>query len=116
MYSQPPKQQPILAGLPLSADPTQTRIVIDPNTINAKGTTAIDWYVPSPDGSKVAVSLSEGGSEDGTVHSFDVGTGREVETPTPGVQYPTAGGSMAWAADGKSFWYTRYPATGPAED
>jgi prolyl oligopeptidase len=116
MYSQPPKQQPMLAVLPLSADPTQARIVIDPNAINAKGTTAIDWYVPSPDGSKVAVSLSQGGSEDGTVHIFDVGTGQEVETPIPGVQYPTAGGSMAWAGDGKSFWYTRYPTTGPAED
>ena len=23
---------------------------------------------------------------------------------------------LAWAADGKSFWYTRYPTGGPAED
>jgi prolyl oligopeptidase len=25
------------------------------------------------------------------------------------VQFPTAGGSLAWMADGKGFWYTRYP-------
>ncbi len=116
MYNQPPKQQPMLAVMPLSADPKAARVVIDPNTINAKGTTAIDWFVPSPDGTKVAVSMSEGGSEDGTLHIFDVASGKEIDTPIPGVQYPTGGGSMAWAADGKSFWYTRYPSTGPAED
>jgi prolyl oligopeptidase len=116
MYNQPPKQQPMLAVMKLSADPKAARIVIDPNTINAKGSTAIDWFVPSPDGTKVAVSMSEGGSEDGTLHIFDVATGKEIDTPIPGVQYPTGGGSMAWAADGKSFWYTRYPTTGPAED
>jgi len=116
MYSHPPKQQPMLAAMPLSADLKAARIVIDPNAIDAKGTTAIDWYVPSPDGTKVAVSLSEGGSEDGTLHIFDVATGQELDTPIPAVQYPTGGGSMAWAADGKSFWYTRYPSTGPAED
>lgn len=116
MYSQPPKQQPMLSVLPLSADPKQARVVVDPNVINAKGSTAIDWYVPSPDGTKVAISLSDGGSEDGTLHIFDVGTGQEVDAPITGVQYPTAGGSMAWAADGKSFWYTRYPTAGAAED
>jgi prolyl oligopeptidase len=116
MFSQPPKQQPMLAAMPLSADPDAARVVIDPNAINAKGTTAIDWFAPSPDGTLLAVSMSDGGSEDGTLHIFDVATGKEVETPIAGVQYPTAGGSMAWAADGKSFWYTRYPTGGPVED
>ncbi len=116
MFSQPPKQQPMLAAMPLTADPDAARVVIDPNAMNAKGTTAIDWFVPSPDGSLVAVSMSDGGSEDGTLHIFDVATGRDVDTPIPGVQYPTAGGGMAWAADGKSFWYTRYPTGGPEED
>ena len=27
----------------------------------------------------------------------------------PRVQYPTGGGSLAWRADSKGFWYTRYP-------
>src|SRR5256885_3383593 len=33
-------------------------------------------------------------------------------------QYPTAGGSVAWAADGRGFYYTRYPHAGerPAAD
>jgi prolyl oligopeptidase len=114
--SQPPKQQPMLVAMPLSADPAAARPVVDPNALDAKGLMAIDWFVPSPDGSLVAVSLSKGGSEDGTLHIFDVATGEEAETPIANVQYPTAGGSMAWAKDGKSFWYTRYPSDGPAEE
>jgi len=116
MYSQPPRQQPMLAVMGLAADPDKARVLLDPNRLNAKGTTAIDWFVPSPDGKLVAVSLSEGGSEDGTLHVYAVADGREVEGPIPDVQHATAGGSLAWRADSKGFWYTRYPTTGPAED
>ena len=111
LYTQPPKQQPMLAVMEVSADPGTARVVVDPNAMNAKGTTAIDWFVPSPDGKLVAVSLSEGGSEDGTLHAFEVASGKEVDTPIPHVQYPTAGGSLAWRADSKGFWYTRFPGT-----
>ena len=55
------------------------------------------------------MSLSRNGSEDGTLHIYDVASGREIEPPIDRVQYPTAGGAMAWAADGSGFWYTRYP-------
>jgi hypothetical protein len=67
-YNQPPKQQPMIAILGRDADPRTARIIVDPNTLDSKGTTAIDWFVPSPDAGKVAVSLSEGGSEDGSSH------------------------------------------------
>ena len=40
----------------------------------ADGSIAIDFYEPSPDGRLVAVSLSEKGSEDGSVHVVDVAT------------------------------------------
>ena len=77
-YSQPPKQQPMIAVLTNAADPSLARIIVDPNTINPKGTTAIDWFVPSPDGKTLAVSMSENGSEDGTLHLFDVTSGKEL--------------------------------------
>ena len=116
-YNQPPKQQPMIAVLGHDADPGRARVVLDPNTLNAKGTTAIDWFVPSPDGSLIAVSLSEDGSEDGTLHVFEVESGRELGEPIARVQYPTGGGSLAWRADGKGFWYTRYPGPeSPAEE
>jgi len=108
-FSQPPKQQPMIAVLTNAADPAPARVVVDPNAINAKGTTAIDWFVPSPDGKLLAVSMSENGSEDGTLHLFDVASGKEVGPLIARVQYPTGGGSLAWRADGKGFWYTRYP-------
>jgi prolyl oligopeptidase len=108
-YNQPPKQQPMIAVLGRDADPATARIIVDPNTLNPSGTTAIDWWAPSPDASMVAVSLSDGGSEDGSLHIFDVATATDIGEVIPRVQYPTGGGSLAWAADSKGFYYTRYP-------
>jgi prolyl oligopeptidase len=109
LYEEPPKQQAMIAVLTNAADPSLARVIVDPNTINPKGTTAIDWFVPSPDGKWVAVSLSDNGSEDGALHLFDVKSGKEVGVPILRVQYPTGGGGLAWSADAKGFWYTRYP-------
>jgi prolyl oligopeptidase len=103
--------------LDAAADPQSRKPLIDPNAMDAKGSIAIDWYVPSQDGAKVAVSLSKNGSEDGVLHVYDVASAKEIETPIPRVQYPTAGGSLAWARDGKAFWYTRFPdETAPEAD
>jgi len=116
-YNQPPKQQPMIAVMGPEADPARARIVLDPNTANPSGTTAIDWYVASPDGSLLAVSLSENGSEDGTLHLFDVSTGKELPDVITRVSYPTGGGALAWRPDSKGFWYTRYPGPDrPAEE
>jgi len=109
LYSQPPKQQRMIAVLPREPDPAKVRVIVDPNAINPKGTTAIDWFVPSPDGRLVAVSLSDNGSEIGTLHLFDVASRRQVGEVISAVQYPTAGGSLAWRSDSRGFWYTRYP-------
>ncbi|WP_293905041.1 prolyl oligopeptidase family serine peptidase [Phenylobacterium sp.] len=113
LYNDPAKQQPQLVRLNAAAEPASRVAVLDPNALDPSGHTEIDWYVASPDGSKVAVSLSKNGSEDGTLHVYEVARGRELETPIAAVQYPTAGGGVAWAADGQGFWYTRYPTSGP---
>ena len=109
LYSDPARQQPMLVTLNAEADPASRKVLLDPNDLDAKGLTAIDWYVASPDGKRVAVSLSRNGSEDGTLHIYEVANGQEIDTPIARVQYPTAGGSLAWTADGNGFWYTRYP-------
>ncbi len=88
------------------------KIVLDPNVLDAKGTTAIDWFVPSLDGKYVAVSLSQGGSEDGTLRFYEAGTGKALPDAIAHVQYPTAGGSAAWNADGTGIYYTRFPRKG----
>jgi prolyl oligopeptidase len=110
LKSQPPKNQPFLVTLKSADDPESAHTVVDPNRLNPKGTTAIDFFVPSRDGRLVAVSLSEGGSESGDVHVFEVDTGKERKADRiPRVNGATAGGSLAWTADGSGFWYTRYP-------
>lgn len=85
----PPAQQPVLVRLSSLEAPALWRTVFDPNAYNTNGTTAIDWYVPSPDGRVVAITLSEGGSEQGTLHFFEVESGRKLADEIPRVQYPT---------------------------
>jgi prolyl oligopeptidase len=109
IHADPQRQQPVLIALDRHADPAKGRIILDPNQIDPSGATSFDWYVPSPDGRLIAASLSKNGSEDGAVHIFETKTGRETGEVVPRVQFPTAGGSLAWHADGKGFWYTRYP-------
>ena len=116
-YTQPPKQQSMIAVLSADLVPEHARVVVDPNALNPKGTTAIDWFAASPDGKWLAVSMSENGSEVGSLHLFEVASGHEVGAVIPHVQYPTGGGSVAWRADSKAFWYTRYPgAERPADE
>ncbi len=112
MKFQPPKQQPMLVRLASADDLKSEKVLVDPNQLDSKGTTAIDWFEPSLDGKKVAVSLSKGGSEDGTLHFYDGSTGKEIGDTIAHVQYPTAGGSAAWNADGSGVFYTRFPRTG----
>jgi prolyl oligopeptidase len=107
MKDQPPRQQPFLVGMRSAEQPSTEKVIIDTNTMGEN--IAIDFYVPSLDGKLVAASLSENGSEDGAARIFDVGTGKELGDRVPRVNFGTAGGSIAWKADGSGFYYTRYP-------
>lgn len=109
MKMQPPKDQPMIVMIPTLDDTAGEQVIVDPNAINPKGTTAIDWFQPSRDGRLIAVSMSENGSEDGTLYVFDVGSGKKLNDQVPRAQYPTAAGSAEWSADNSGFYYTRYP-------
>ena len=115
---QPPRQQPSLVVMPLPADVAHEKTVLDPLALDAEGGTSIDWFVPSPDGKRVAVSLSEHGSERGFLHVYEVDSGRELPDQVGRVYGGTAVGSAAWDEDGGGLFYTRYPREGerPAED
>src|SRR5437868_6809217 len=56
---QPPKQQQMLVTLASAEDLKSEKMLLDPNALDPKGTTAIDWFAPSGDGKYVAISISE---------------------------------------------------------
>jgi prolyl oligopeptidase len=89
------------------------RPLVDVNGDRADGTRALDWWVPSDDGARVAYGVSDDGSEESVLRVRDVATGRDSdEIPR------TRACSLAWTPDGRGFYYTRYPAPGevpPAE-
>jgi len=107
---QPTKEQAELIVFEDPAKAADAKLVLDPTAGGAAHRT-IDWFEPSPDGTRVAVSLSEKGSEQGDLHVIDL-DGKELEPVIPNVQRGTGGGDVAWTADGKGFYYTRYPSAG----
>ena len=108
LRKQPTKEQAELVSI-IAFDPPAVNLVLDPAANGGGPQRAIDWFAPSPMGDEVAVSMSDGGSEAGTLHIIDT-EGNQVEPPIPNVQYGTGGGSVAWTLDG--FYYTRYAQAG----
>jgi prolyl oligopeptidase len=97
-------EQPFLVAMPSAQQPESERVIVDPMKIDPSSATSIDFYVPSPDGSLVAVSLSVGGSESGDVHIYDAATGKEIGEVIARVNGGTAGGDLAWTPDGSGFY------------
>lgn len=109
MKRKPPRNQPFIVVMSSPELAKDERVVYDPLVDDPKGTTAIDFYVPSLDGRYVAVVLSKNGSEDGSAFVIDAASGKRLQDEVPRVSYPTAGGSIEWDAKGTGFYYTRYP-------
>ena len=58
---------------------------------------AINYYLASPAGDKIALGVSEGGSEDAALTVLDVATGRQVAGPVPLARF----GATGWSDDGR---------------
>jgi len=84
------------------------RVLLDPNALDAAGTTALDWYFPSDDGRLLAYGLSENGSEESVLQVMDVTTGAIL----PDRIAPCRSADLAWLPDNTGFYYTRYPRAG----
>jgi prolyl oligopeptidase len=85
LYKDPAKHQvPVLAALH-DVDAATLKVILDPRCVGDAGCgrndQTIDWFVPSPDGRKVAVSVSGNGSEAGMLHVFDIATVNEMDRP-----------------------------------
>jgi prolyl oligopeptidase len=87
-----------------------TRTLLDPERFAENGVhAAIDYFVSSPDGLRVAVGESLGGSENSTIHVVDTATGRLLPDAITRTQYA----SPSWRGDGESFYYARLQALPP---
>ncbi len=90
------------------------RVLVDPEDLRQPGGPpwAIDYFAPSWDGRYVAYGVSEGGSENSVLHVVEVASGRILDDSI--TRTPYAG--VAWAPDGRSFFYNRLqdlPPDGP---
>lgn len=84
------------------------RALLDPNQANDKGTVALDWWHPSPDGTFLAYGYSQNGDEWSTLRILKVATGEHL----PDEIHRTRYASVAWEHDHSGFYYTRYPQPG----
>jgi prolyl oligopeptidase len=84
------------------------RALIDPLRLSDDATTALDWWYPSKDGSLLAYGISKNGSEESTLHVRDVASSLDLAEAIPFTRYC----GLAWAPDGKGFYYSRYPEPG----
>ena len=112
MKSDPRHQHQIVVTLDSLDNPAAEHAVLDPDAIDDRHLTEIDFAVPSVDGRYLAASLSTGGSESGDLHVYETATGKPLPDVIPRVNYATAGGGLVWNTDSSGFYYTRYPRDG----
>jgi prolyl oligopeptidase len=95
----------------------EERLLIDPGKLGQGTTThyALDYFVPSWDGKKLAYGVSAGGSEASVLHVMEVETGKILSEAID----RASDSVVSWRPDNHSFFYLRYlkraPGTPPAE-
>ena len=93
-------------------DDAGTRKIVDVAALRAAhgGTAyAINYFLASPDGSKVAVGVSAGGSEDASITVYDARTGAAIAGPVDRAQF----GATAWSEDGRTLYFVRLKKLAP---
>lgn len=84
------------------------RVLVDPARYVRDGSAAIDWFEPSPDGHHVAYGISARGSEDSVLRVMVVDSGRDLPFEIDRARFNDG---LAWHPDGRSFFYSRVPAS-----
>lgn len=72
---------------------------------------AINYFLASPDGSKVAAGISQGGSEAASIFVYDIATGKQIAGPLDRADP----GFVAWSDDSSSLYFTRLKKLAPGE-
>lgn len=83
-------------------------LLVDPEALEKKTGKphAINWYVPSPDGSLLAYGLSAQGSEAAVLHILNTKTRQAVGRPIVRADF----GGVEWSPDGKTIFFNRLQA------
>jgi prolyl oligopeptidase len=84
------------------------RTLVDPAPMSEDGTTALDWWIPSPHGDLVCVGLSEAGDEDSDLRLVRTATGEWLDDRIPHCRWS----AVAFEPGGGAFLYTRQPTPG----
>ena len=103
----PPAPQAVLIARDGTAAPE--RVLFDPAASAAGTPPAIESVYLSPDGSRVAFTTQQGGSEDESLHLLDLASGSMLADTLPHVGGGTTPVALAWDADGKGFTHTALP-------
>ena len=72
---------------------------------------AINYFLASPDGSKVAVGISEGGSEDASLTVYLAASGAKIAGPVDRAQF----GATSWSDDSKTLYFVRLKKLAPGD-
>lgn len=72
---------------------------------------AINYFLASPDGSKVAAGVSEGGSEDASISVYDAASGKQIAGPVDRAQF----GATSWNNDSTRLYFIRLKKLGPKD-
>lgn len=84
----------------------EREVLIDPNTLSADGTVALSGWVPTADGTLLAYSLADGGSDWRTWKVRDIASGKDSDDVVRWVKFS----GIAWMPDNSGFFYARYEA------
>ncbi|SIT71753.1 prolyl oligopeptidase family serine peptidase [Edaphobacillus lindanitolerans] len=101
------QNQPVFCRMKHLGDPVP-EVVIDPNSLNPDGTTAITATSFSHDGKLLAYALSENGSDWCTLKIRNLETGKDLPDEIRWCKFT----DITWTGDDKGFYYSRYPQPG----
>jgi prolyl oligopeptidase len=82
----------------------EPRVLLDPNTLAADGTVALQSTAVTDDGKLMAYSLSEAGSDLEKIHVRTVATGQDLPDLVEWVKFS----GISWTKDASGFFYSSY--------
>ncbi|MFN0058362.1 MAG: prolyl oligopeptidase family serine peptidase [Planctomycetota bacterium] len=80
----------------------EPKLLLDPNTLDARGLVTVAWVEPSENGKLLAFGMYRAGDENATLYLLDIDTGTWLADEIPGKV-----GTVSWLPDSSGFYYSR---------